>query len=94
MWSERIRRVTSVSLLLSSEYLNTDSVCACLQQLFQNGGHQQKNDVEILETKFWLKPHQINTQQDNVFAPKDLRIMLITLRNLLAVTVLPVTKGS
>ena len=58
--------------MLSSEYLNTDSVCACLQQLFQNGGHQQRNDVGILETKFWLKSHQINTQQDNVFAPKDL----------------------
>ena len=43
-----------------------------MQQLFQNGGHQQRNDVGILETKFWLKSHQINTQQDNVFAPKDL----------------------
>ena len=58
--------------MLSSEYLNTDSVCAWLQQLFQNGGHQQRTDVGILETKFWLNSHQINTQQDNVFAPKDL----------------------
>ena len=79
--------------MLSSEYLNTDSVCACLQQLFQKDGHQQRNDVGILETKFWLKkstPKRITFLHPKTYT----RIMLITLRNLLAVPVLPVTKGS
>lgn len=57
-----------------NQLLQTDEVCAWLQQIFTDGGHKKQNQYGMMEMVEWLNTDQIDPEQDrdNVFPIDDL----------------------